>query len=179
MQDLSHLPINAALAVFDWNIARQTGVKRVNWEPASVRTQLLAAARDGRIETGIAKRIISDAQAPHNRKMMPTPGADTIKEQWNALKTVEESSGSDRPSLSDPERSVVEDILRVARADDQSGMTIEGSEVEALSGVLRRVLGRGSTIASDVHHMTDASRSMGATLEGDEVRMLASILVYA
>lgn len=85
MQATSFMPIDAALAVFDEVVARQ---RYINW-PADVARERLVAASDGVwIETGMAKRIISDAEAPQRFKMMATPGTAEIKQRWNSLKKV-------------------------------------------------------------------------------------------
>lgn len=89
MQNVSRLPIDEAVAVFDEVVSdRLRGRTGLNWNPCTVRERLIAAAEDGYIETGTAKRIVSAAEAPHRIKMMTTPGTRTIKERWNALKTV-------------------------------------------------------------------------------------------
>jgi hypothetical protein len=89
MQAASFLPIDEALTVFDEIVAKQ---RHINW-PADVARERLVAASDGtRIETGTAKRIISDAEAAQHFKMMATPGTREIKQRWNSLKTVEPST---------------------------------------------------------------------------------------
>lgn len=89
MQNISRLPIDEAMAVFDEVVSdRLRGRTGLNWNPDAVRERLIATAEDGYIETGTAKRIVSSAEEPHRIKMMSTPGTRTIKERWNALKTV-------------------------------------------------------------------------------------------
>lgn len=85
MQATSFMPIGGALAVFDEVVARQ---RCINWAADVARERLVAASDGIRIETDVAKRIISDAEAPQRFKMMATPGTAEIKQRWNSLKNV-------------------------------------------------------------------------------------------
>lgn len=86
---------------------------------------------------------------------------------------------TERQTISSSERSLADDIRRVARSDTQSGMTLDDGEVQTLSGLLHRLPSTISPVVSDVHRVAATATQGGMTLEDDEVRALASILTAA
>lgn len=84
-QNVSLLPIGKALSIFDGVVA---STPRLKLDAAAARERLVAAAVDGFVETGVAKRILDDARPSESLIYPPNRGVARMMVLWDQLKTI-------------------------------------------------------------------------------------------